>query len=112
MSEAPWQQQPPVRRGLSSGWGMLIGGVVGFLGPVLIYAFVQMMVALDVGVSFGGIAALLIAVMPLPLLVLGLVLVFIDRVRGWGVAALVAAGVWLVTSAGVCVVALVSLSSA
>ena len=112
MSEAPWQQQPRATRGLSSGWGMVIGGVVGFLGPILIYAFVQVLVALDVGFSAGGIAALIIAVTPLPLLILGLLIVFYDRLRGWGVAALVAAGVWLVTSAGVCVVAIIGLSSA
>ena len=112
MSEAPWQQQPPARRGLSSGWGSFIGAAVGFVGPILIYSFVQMLVWVDAGVSVGGFAALIIAVMPMPLLLLGLVLVFIDRTRGWGVAALVAAGVWLVTSAGVCVVAIFSLGSA
>lgn len=112
MSQAPWQQPPPVTTGLGSGWGTLIGGVVGFLGPVLIYLLAMILIWLDVGFSVGGVAGLAIAVMPLPLLVLGGVLIFIDRTRGWGVAALVAAGVWIVTSAGVCVVAIIGLSSA
>ena len=39
---------------------------------------------------------------PVILLLAGCVLMIPDRLRGWGVACLVAGGLWLISSAGVC----------
>ncbi len=110
MSQPPWvppQQPAPDPWRLSAGWGALLGVVLGFLGPVIMAVLTSLVSRLvDNGnpVIAGGI--ILIMVLPLVLMALGIILAIPDSTRGWGVAGMVASGVWLITSAGVCVAAL------
>lgn len=102
-------RHPPPRRGLNLGVGALLGVLVGILGPIVLS-----LIAYTAGQGFSGgladdiVGLSLLAIFGLPvlLLVAGCVLMIPDRLRGWGVAALMASGIWLISSAGVCVVAL------
>lgn len=98
---------PPPRRGLNLGVGALLGVLVGILGPIILS-----LIAYAAGQGFSGgladdiVGLSLLAIFGLPvlLLVAGCVLMIPDRLRGWGVAALMASGIWLISSAGVCTV--------
>ena len=101
---------PPPRRGLNLGVGALLGVIVGILGPVVLgliaYAAGQGLTG-QVADDIISLSILAIFALPVLLLFAGCVLMVPDQLRGWGVAALMASGIWLISSAGVCVVALV-----
>ncbi len=109
MSQPPWtaDQRPAPRRGLSLSVGAALGTFVGLLGPVIL-ALIAWVADNRLSDDDAGtvITAMVVAVLALPvvLLVAGCILVFPDVLRGWGVACLVAAGVWLISGAGVCTV--------
>lgn len=102
---------PPRREGLGLGAGAALGVLVGLLGPVLIAIGAWGAAGVlpdgggDVGYATFWAAVLTIITVPALLLLGGCVLVVPDRTRGWGVGALMACGVWLLCSAGVCTVA-------
>lgn len=113
MSQPNWPAEihdaPPRRRGMGLGMGAAVGALSGLLGPVVLGLIIWAAVALGSGDERDLLVALLVisaAVIPIVLLVVGCVLMIPDQLRGWGVAALVASGVWLISSAGVCTVLL------
>lgn len=110
MSQHPWHAEPPpAPRGLGIGHGAGLGVLVGLAGPILLALLAWGLSALagaHVGGQIVGVTIVAIVVIPLVLVVLGCILVFPDVTRGLGVAALMASGVWLISGAGVCVVAL------
>ncbi|WP_435198484.1 hypothetical protein [Janibacter sp. GS2] len=106
----PWppEQQVQRPRRLGLGAGSLLGVLVGLLGPVLLALGAWGLARLFPGepaVTIGWIAVFAILTIPVVLLLAGCLLMIPDHLRGWGVGALMASGVWLVCSAGVCTVA-------
>ena len=100
---------PPGPEGLGLGVGALLGLLVGLLGPVLIalgaWGATRVLPVGDMEYGAFWLAVIAIVTIPVLLLLGGLGLIIHDRTRGWGVAALMASGVWLVCSAGVCTAA-------
>lgn len=119
MSQPPsWGEPPQIpphrppsppfpRTGLGLGAGAGLGALVGILGPILIALAawgVNSLVHGQAGADLTGMAIIAILIIPVGLLIGGCVLMVPDSTRGWGVGALVASGVWLLSSAGVCTV--------
>lgn len=109
MSQPHWPAEvtPTPRRGLGLGLGAGIGTLVGLLGPVLLGLLGWAATSWLDGQSADSLLGLVfIAVVSIPVLLLvgGCILMIPDLLRGWGVACLVASGVWLISSAGVCTV--------
>lgn len=111
MTQPYWSPEPYGawhRQRLGLGAGAALGVLVGVLGPIVIALVVWGLTAVlptGSGSSLVGLAILAIIGLPLILVVLGAILMISDEWRGWGVAALTASGVWLISSAGVCTVA-------
>ena len=111
MTQPYWSPEPYGawdRQRLGLGAGAALGVLVGVLGPIVIALGAWGLIAVlppEPGGSFVGLAILAIIGLPLILVVLGAILMISDEWRGWGVAALTASGVWLISSAGVCTVA-------
>lgn len=107
-SSFPEPRRPDYRAGLGPGAGAAVGIVAGILGPIVI-ALVAWGLAAVLPDGSGGnltlLATLAIIGLPFVLAVLGSALMVPDAWRGWGVAALTASGVWLISGAGVCTVA-------
>lgn len=111
MTQPYWSPEPlvpPRRGGMGLGAGAALGLLVGVLGPILIALAAWGLATVlpdGTGGPLGWLAVLAIIGLPLVLALLGAVLMVPDEWRGWGVAALTASGVWLISSAGVCTVA-------
>lgn len=94
------------------GAGAALGVVVGVLGPVVLALLPWFAGRVgapgEITNAVIGVSILAILGLPVVLLLAGCLLMIPDRLRGWGVAALMASGIWLISSAGVCVVALVN----
>ena len=88
------------------GPGAALGALVGLLGPILLGLLGWAANSVSPGTSSGEavISLVLVAILSIPVLLLvgGCIRMVPDSLRGWGVAALVASGVWLISSAGVC----------
>lgn len=98
---------PPPRQGLSLAAGAALGVLIGLVGPVILALTawaVQRLFSPSVAEAFITLSIAAILVLPVILLVAGCLLMIPDRARGWGVAGLMASGVWLISSAGVCTV--------
>lgn len=96
---------PPPRQGLSLGAGAALGVVTGLVGPVVLAALAWVVGQSGPGEFANlviGLSLVVIIFLPVVLLVLGCLLMIHEATRGWGVASLMAAGVWLICSAGVC----------
>lgn len=109
MSQYPWHADTaPEQRGLGIGIGCGLGGLVGLAGPIFLGLLawgVNSVAAPQIGNQVVGATVVAMLFIPLPLFVLGCILLFPEFTRGVGVAALMASGVWLISGAGVCVVA-------
>lgn len=94
----------PPRTGLGMGAGAGIGALVGLLGPVVIAPLTWGVSSVVPGPAGDGAWLVVLGVIATPVILLlaGCVLMIPDRLRGWGVACLVAGGLWLISSAGVC----------
>lgn len=94
----------PPRTGLGMGAGAGIGALVGLLGPVVIALLTWGVSSVVPGPAGDGAWLVVLGVIAAPVILLlaGCVLMIPDRLRGWGVACLVAGGLWLISSAGVC----------
>ncbi len=112
MSQPYWRPdpyQPPPRAGLGLGAGAGLGALVGIVGPILLGLLgwgATTVLQASVAESVNGLVIIAIVVLPIVLLIGGCLLMIPDHTRGWGVAALTASGVWLISAAGVCTVAL------
>lgn len=109
-SHPPAPPPPPPRQGLSLAAGAALGVLIGLVGPVILALMAwmaQRLLPMDVAESLITLSIAAILVLPVILLVAGCLLMIPDRARGWGVAGLMASGVWLISSAGVCTVFLV-----
>ena len=110
MSQSHWPPEVPEhapRQGMGMGVGAALGALVGLLGPIALGLLGWAVVAWASADAGGTLAFLVLAAVvsiPVVLLVGGCILMVPDTLRGWGVAALVASGVWLISSAGVCTV--------
>lgn len=98
---------PPQRKGMGLGVGAALGVLVGLIGPVLIGLLAwgaTEVLPYDVAGPVVSVLVILVLGLPVLFLLAGCLLMIPDTARGWGVAALMASGVWLVSSAGVCTV--------
>lgn len=111
MSHPYWPVDPsmaqPQRKGMGLGVGAALGVLVGLLGPVVIGLLAWGATEVLPYETAGPVVSVLVMLvlgLPVLLLIAGCLLMIPDTSRGWGVAGLMASGVWLISSAGVCTV--------